>query len=148
MNIEMQQVILQRLQHTDQGTIGEMTLPDGTILTTVEPPWQDNKPHVSCIPAGTYTVRRDTTGRFAFYRLLNVDGRTDIEIHPANYFINPHIGKQELAGCIAPGLGRMPGYPVSVSRSGDACGVLLEIMGADDFELQIVAPDEHTEVSV
>lgn len=142
MNIEMQQVILQRLQHTDQGTIGEMTLPDGTILTTVEPPWQDNQPHVSCIPAGTYTVRRNKTGRHCFYQVQNVDGRTDIEIHVANYFINPS-GKQELDGCIAPGLGRISGHPVSVSRSKDACNILLEKMGEDDYELQIVAPEEQ-----
>jgi hypothetical protein len=62
-------------------TKGYMVMPDGHELPTLEPPWRGNKVAESCIPEGIYVVRRDKIGRFRYYRLLDVKGRTNIEIH-------------------------------------------------------------------
>ena len=135
----MKTVTLQRTAHLSNGTTGEMTLPSGAVLQTIEPPWADNKTGVSCIPAFTYTVNRDKTGRYQYYEVTNVPNRSAIEIHPANYFINPH-GKQELHGCIAPGLSKMPGDLPGVASSRSACKKLLDEMGEDSFLLEVLSP--------
>lgn len=62
-------------------TVGVLTLPDGTELETLEPPWRDNKVNVSCIPEGHYKFCRDKHGRFQWWRILDVEGRTAIEFH-------------------------------------------------------------------
>ena len=74
-------VIIQRNKPLPDRTTGTLTLPDGTELKTLERPWLDNKPNVSCIPAGIYKFRRDTHGRFQWFRVLDVPGRTHIELH-------------------------------------------------------------------
>lgn len=136
----MKRAILQRIKHASHGTPGELILPGGQEFCTVEAPWQDNKPFVSCVPAGTYRVRRDNVGRFNYYVLLDVPERSDIELHPANFFINPNTNIQELEGCIAPGMRRIPGYDVSVSQSKIACETIVHLMGCEDFELEIIPP--------
>jgi len=74
-------MILQRLKSPSDRTNGILTLPDGGEIKTLERPWKDNEVGVSCIPAGFYKFMRDTHGRFQWFRILSVDGRTDIEIH-------------------------------------------------------------------
>ena len=62
-------------------TTGTLILPDGSEFNTLERPWINNQVNVSCIPAGRYNFKRDTHGRHQWFRLLNVEGRTDIEFH-------------------------------------------------------------------
>jgi hypothetical protein len=68
----------------------------------LELPYLQNKPKVSCIPAGEYwvdKVEHDTFGT-CFY-INDVPGRTGIYIHIFNYATG--VTTQTL-GCIAPGL--------------------------------------------
>jgi len=82
-----------------EGTVGELSLPNGLTLYTIERPWLRNEPFVSCIPCGTYALEWDTTGRVKNVpRLRGTEPRTQINIHVANW-------ARELHGCIAPGLG-------------------------------------------
>ena len=74
-------MILQRLSSPSDRTNGIWTLPDGELIRTLERPWLDNQVSVSCIPAGIYKFRRDTHGRFQWFRILDVPNRTDIELH-------------------------------------------------------------------
>jgi len=97
-------------------TKGVMLMPDGTELYTLELPWLNNKPYVSCIPEGEYFFMRDTTGRHTYFRLISVDGRTNIEFHPAR-----HV--DQLEGCIAPCLQLINGNAVA-SRT--ACDKMLK----------------------
>jgi hypothetical protein len=75
----------------NERTRGLMTCPgvDATgrlSLVTLEPPWKDNQPGVSCIPAGVYQVTITLSPRFGrlMPHLLNVPGRTEIECHYGN----------------------------------------------------------------
>lgn len=47
----------------------------------------------SAIPCGTYECVKDNTGKFQFYKVLNVPNRSNIEIHQGNY-------ESDTEGCI------------------------------------------------
>ncbi len=76
-------------------------------LTTIELPWRDNKPLVSCIPHGDYEVAWGYGAHLGeALELLAVPDRTGIFIHVANF-------ASELLGCIGVGLsfGELNGFP-------------------------------------
>lgn len=77
-------LIIQRLKSPPDRTNGIVTLPDGSEYPSLERPWLNNQTSISCIPAGHYKFKRDTHGRFQWFRLLEVDGRTNIEMHLGN----------------------------------------------------------------
>jgi len=74
-------MIIQRLKSPEDRTNGIVTLPDGTEHKSLERPWMNNLTSISCIPAGHYKFKRDTYGRFQWFEVLDVDGRTNIEMH-------------------------------------------------------------------
>lgn len=107
---------LQRIRQTSKATFGEMRDSSGERLCyTIERPWLGNQHGVSCIPPGSYHVRLRWSPKHErnVYGLLDVPGRSDIEIHSANL-------PSELEGCIA--LGTEFGE-VSTAKHGDGYGV-------------------------
>jgi len=74
-------MILQRMESPSDRTNGILTLPDGTEYKSLERAWLNNQTSISCIPAGRYKFKRDTHGRFQWFRVLDVNKRTDIEMH-------------------------------------------------------------------
>lgn len=126
----MKRLVLQRFWNApdDKGLFGRMWF-DGAPSKwwfTVEKPWKQNNPSISCIPKGTYALRHGTFnkgGGYSDLEFVSVAGRENIEIHSANF-------AHELKGCIAPGLGMDSGmYAVSGSRS--ALKEILERIGGD-----------------
>ncbi len=79
-------------------TFGNWLSDSGLKLFSLEKPWRDNEPDVSCIPTGTYTVTWAWSPRHGknLYQVQNVDARSGIEIHPANL-------EEQLLGCVALG---------------------------------------------
>ncbi len=55
---------LQRYETGPTGTFGFLFLPDGLILHTLERPWEGNKPHLSCVPAGRYVLDPHSTEKY------------------------------------------------------------------------------------
>ena len=82
----------------ENATLGFLSIDGEFECFTLELPWLDNKPYVSCIPEGTYKVELEYSGRFGkeLPELRDVPGRSEIKFHPANF-------PSELKGCIAPG---------------------------------------------
>jgi hypothetical protein len=79
------------------GTNGEILYNGTRVCSSIELPWINNEPQVSCIPEGRYELRkRYTADRGEHLILVNVPGRQLILIHAAN------DAKLELKGCIAP----------------------------------------------
>lgn len=83
------------------GTNGVLYMAAGplkvTICKTIELPWRNNEPQVSCIPEGKYPVKMRWSKKFGQHMSLEeVEGRSGILIHPANNAL------KELRGCIAP----------------------------------------------
>ena len=85
------------------GTFGILTLWDLKFYT-IEKPWLNNEPWISCIPVGIYTLEMSyfDRGEYPAYEVMNVPGRTDILIHIANIQSNVQgcIGLGEQLGCI------------------------------------------------
>ncbi len=65
---------------------------------TVERPWANNTPNISCIPEGEYTMRprRYYRGGYDTWEICDVPGRTYIMLHSANV-------PSELEGCVGVG---------------------------------------------
>ena len=138
----MTDLTLQRFAYSPIGTFGRFILPSGREVYTVERPWVGNRPTVSCIPEGRYTLRqRDSavvsrTTRGAYQRgweVCDVPGRSLIMIHVGNTM-------DDLAGCIAPGnrLGYV-GNRWAVLNSRETFDILMhELAAQDEWKLQIL----------
>lgn len=124
---------LTRVIERPSATLGVLVMP-GYEFPTLELPWLDNRPKVSCVPPGKYLVQRQKSDKFnrELFELLHVPGRKEIKFHNGN--IPPHT-----EGCILPGLrfGRLEGYP-AVLQSGRALDLMMaELDGLNEFELII-----------
>jgi hypothetical protein len=107
-------------------------------IYTLEEPWKDNKPGVSCIPCGTYQCiphgwEPDTKLRQKrCWEITKVPDRSAILIHAANTTLS-------IEGCVAVGLstGKMGNLP-AVFSSRDAMELLRGIIGQKPFTLTVV----------
>ncbi len=91
--------------HPCAGTFGRLYMGDFALFT-LEPPWLDNTPFLSCIPEGTYRLKLQYSNKIADltnkkylqgYEVMNVPNRTDILFHQLNY-------ESQTDGCIGLGL--------------------------------------------
>ena len=118
----MTSLILER-EYLDRGTNGHIFwephhLP---LVRTIELPWLDNKPGISCIPEGTYNLKLRYSRKFKTHILIEgVENRKLILFHPANNAL------EELRGCIAP-VHRLTGEGKGYA-SKKACTRLLEFV--------------------
>ena len=100
MNVEL-------LRHStdDEGTPGNIFI--GTWSAhTLELPWRNNIPNLSCISAGTYSLRLVKTrkpigGRSHLYLIENVPQRSGILAHAGTFAGNKEKGfKTSVLGCV------------------------------------------------
>lgn len=103
---KLRRAVLVRGITSDEGTFGHLTLSDGQELRTVELPWRDNAPTVSCIPPGVYRCETVHSPRFGrVYGVRDVPGRSHILFHAGNFGGDKDQGwNTDLQGCIAPAL--------------------------------------------
>lgn len=83
----MKRFLLIRLESNATATYGQLLDAEGKqVCVTLELPWRDNQHGTSCIPAGTYTAKRRFSPKHhgEVFGLLDVPGRSDIEIHAGN----------------------------------------------------------------
>lgn len=101
-------VVLERIKQNGFATYGRLE-----AFTTLELPWLDNARDVSCVPAGSYTAERylSPAHGYVVFRLIDVPGRSDVEIHVANL-------PCDLLGCIGIGQGFGP-VQKDTGESGD-----------------------------
>jgi len=110
---------LVRYYSGDDCTLGVLTGDDGFYLFTLENPWKDNQPNISCIPAGTYNVVPYSGTKYQnVWKLENVEGREAILIHWGNT-------EKNTEGCILVGANvGMLGGEKAVLSSRKAIGML------------------------
>ena len=90
------EILLIRTYHAE-GVNGVLLLEGTELCKTIELPWKNNQPRVSCIPEGRYRLRRRHSPRFReHFEVMDVKDRKYILFHAGN-----DAGK-ELRGCIAP----------------------------------------------
>ena len=146
----MQTVESLRDKSTDNGTLGMWHLDDGTQYHSLELPWRDNETGKSCIPIGTYTCKWLNSPKHGWcYHLVDVPGRSFIEVHSANYGGDVDKGRvSELLGCIALGLSVGVMYPdnhpaqMAILSSKAAIAAFNEKMQQQDFMLVINNAEE------
>ena len=96
-------LILERNKSTLHSTTGKLLLVDNNNnlilqLQTLERPWIFNERKVSCIPPGTYLVKRHISPKFGqCFKIQDVKGRSDILIHSGNVVA-------DTIGCVLVGL--------------------------------------------
>ena len=114
-------------RYYDDRTEGKYVLPEGDLCYNLELPWNNNKVSESCIPEGKYVVAPDNTGRFQWYRVKNVRGRTAIELHEGNT-------TEHTDGCLLPCMELVNGKGGS---SREALKLIKEKFGNSGFVLEI-----------
>jgi len=86
-----------RRKYGAQGTNGSITFRGEHICCTIELPWHNNRPRLSCIPEGRYKLQKRKYAKHGEQiGIPAVLGREAILIHAAN------DAMKELHGCIAP----------------------------------------------
>ena len=128
---------------TELGTYGVMIEEGKTpFCLTLELPWLDNKPMISCIPKGEYTCQRIMSPKrgFEVFEVMNVPNRDTIEIHKGNF-------TTDILGCILVGEqfqdtlnSKADKVVTSVQCSGDAFQEFMKIRlsGQQQFKLVIL----------
>lgn len=134
-----QEVLLQRKTTGDSGTFGEILL-SGNKYYSGELSWRDNQAGISCIPAGTYRCTyRFSQAHGLCYHVEDVPGRTDVEIHSANWMGDVSKGlRSQLKGCLALGtqVGELAGQ-WAVIDSKTAVNSFEEVLKCEPFTLTI-----------
>lgn len=133
----MRQLTLVRAFMDSKVTLGMLRV-DGIEhppIYTLELPWKDNRPNISCIPTGVYRGGPHNGARFKdVFALQDVPGRAAILIHAGNR-------TADIQGCILPGMaaGTMHNEP-AVLESQAAMKGLRFFLGTEPFTLSITQP--------
>lgn len=131
-------ITLTRNESGPSGIFGKL---DILNIVSGELPWRGNESDVSCIPTGIYEVVWGISEKWgACYHVQGVLNRQNIEIHPANFCGDIHLGyKSDLEGCICLGesIGMISGqYAIIDSRL--ALSRFENFLNRQPFELAIL----------
>jgi hypothetical protein len=115
----MESIVLNRLHDFEGVTRGEL-IADTAHFYTLELFWKNNATCESCIPGGTYHIKKVSAEK---WEVLNVPGREGIQIHAGNT-------AADTTGCILIGKSRgiLEGMP-AVLQSKEAMEAFNEVMG-------------------
>lgn len=98
----MIKVVLERFAETGGATVGILRVPDAPApLFTMEPPWRNNEPFVSCLPVGSYVCELRFSKKFqrnTYFVLEDFPQRDAIEFHRGAW-------PEDTKGCIMAALG-------------------------------------------
>lgn len=140
----MDRLLILRDDSSDEGTFG-VAMFNGRTWHSLELPWRDNEPDLSCVPEGVYHASLVDSPRFKrmVYLLQGVPGRTRCEVHPANWAGDTTLGwHSDLEGCTTMGIsvgeltpeGKAP--QLAVLNSDVAIDQLLQATGGADIEIE------------
>lgn len=129
----MKSALLERFESGEDGTFGRLIV-SGISFFTLERPWKDNEPNVSCIPLGKYQGTwswSPALKRFA-YLIHPVEKRSGIRVHSANV-------ASQIQGCIALGEARgwIDGHK-AILLSAPAIRRFESYMNREPFEMEVV----------
>lgn len=130
-------VVLERKHSAPKYTSGILHIHANNLVWacyTLERPWLDNQPKVSCIPAGTYTCRRFASEKHGeTFEVCNVPGRAGILFHSGNSAL------KDTQGCILLGVGlNLTGGHAYLEASRAAMHTFRQMLsGIDEFSMEI-----------
>ena len=129
-------VTLTRKKQTDCYTIGVLHIKTQNLVWscfTLELPWLNNKPQISCIPKGKYPCFRVKSSKFGdTFEIANVPCRMGILFHAGN-------SKKDTKGCVLLGTAaHTSGDYAYLEASRAAMRTFREMLeGIDTFTLEI-----------
>ncbi|MGE4193081.1 MAG: DUF5675 family protein [Pseudodesulfovibrio sp.] len=128
-------MLIQRDIRNGRVSMGELFVVESDVthrlMMTLERPWLDNQPDVSCIPAGRYICRRTVSPKFGeTFEVTNVEGRTHILFHAGNF-------PEETEGCILLGVTRDPSVPAVWHSKAAHAQFMARLAAVDEFFLEI-----------
>ena len=91
--MQQNNILLIRLTTNSKQTTGLIIVQDDeknlARFSTLELPWLNNKPFISCIPPGTYKAKKILSQTFGWcIHILNVPNRSGILLHYGNFYTN------------------------------------------------------------
>lgn len=138
----MSNITLVRTTYTDKGTFGVLLMDGIPFAVTLENPWKENEPNISCIPADFYTARRcRSSAEYGYgdspkygntFVVEEVPGRSKILFHWGNL-------EKHTEGCILVGsyFGTLGGEP-AVLNSKRAFNIMMnKLKNKDSFAFDI-----------
>lgn len=133
-----------RVGQSSRGTFGVLRYGAVPFVLTLERPWQDNEPNVSCIPPGHYACQRIRSPKFGVtFEVQHVPNRTNVLFHSGNTLEDTH-------GCILVGeefSGTWEKPMLASSQRG--FGELMAMLdGVNTFELHIMDAPPPTTIRV
>lgn len=117
-----------------RGVIGTLSIEDVQVCYTLERPWQNNTPEVSCIPKGFYLCKRIVSPKFGTtFEITNVKDRSHVLFHSGNQI-------SDSRGCVLLGFQyNDSGAQLIISKSKVAHEALMKLMeNENEFALEIV----------
>jgi len=128
----MQELKLKREIISNKAVLGTLELEGQELCKTLENPWLNNEPTISCIPAGKYICKKYTSEKYPnVWQVKNVEGRSYILIHNGNL-------EKHTQGCIL--VGREWGFlneELAVLSSNPTLNGLRKKLD-DEFTLEII----------
>lgn len=110
--------------------LGTILLPSGKVLKSIERPWLNNQPNISCYPEGAFLakwIERSASGKYKrVWHIQDVPGRSGILWHVGNLV-------RHSRGCTLPGLkhGKLGGLPAVLSSGAGLNAMRRELEGQD-----------------
>ena len=129
----MKKIKVIRLEESEQGTLGAMTIDGEAFCCTLEPSDEDNQRNISCIPRGDYVASRIKSPRFGdTFEVLDVPGRTYILFHAGNT-------ERNTKGCVLLGqyFGKLKGERAVLNSGNTFKAFLKRMKDVDSFYLDI-----------
>lgn len=125
---------LLRVGQSQRGTFGVLRQGQIPFALTLERPWEDNSPSISCIPAGQYVCQRVQSPKFGnTFEVMHVPGRSHILFHKGNTV-------EDTAGCIlvAEEFSGTYDHPMIVSSERGYHEFMDLLEGRSTFDLNII----------
>ena len=119
-----------RVGSSGLGTFGVLRIGQVPFALTLERPWRDNEPNVSCIPPTEYLCRRVHSPKFGeTFEVQGVERRSHILFHKGNTIEDTH-------GCILVGE-QFDGTTLAYSGAGYG-EFMAKMAGLDEFILRVM----------
>lgn len=126
-------VTLTRVGEFQNATYGVLLIEGRPLFVTLEDVWRNNEKMVSCIPKGTYKIRRHQSPKFGeCFIVLDVPNRSQILIHAGNTHLDTH-------GCILLGQNfQTEGPEARILASRAAVAKFMDLLkGIDEASLEV-----------
>jgi hypothetical protein len=142
----MKTVYIIRYQIGDKQSLGTLlVVKDGRILFSshlLERGWQNNQRNISCIPSGTYDLRKEYSSKFnrKLWEAYGVPNRSECKFHASNFW-------KQLNGCFAPGEARVnigSDSELDMVNSADMLDSFMDAMGTDTRARLVVINDNQS----